>query len=105
MGQAAKFPRSGRRPKTLAPRAKKEAQGRWIERHEQEEREREKRERVEKNAAISKATAGLRGTDESEEESAMPTDADNMAGEAHVVDDAAAQDVKRRRIDGTGAAE
>ena len=47
----------------------------------------------------------MTSSDDSEEESAMPTDAGNVAGEAHVVDDAAAQDVKRRRIDGTGAAE
>ena len=47
----------------------------------------------------------LTSSDESEEESAMPADAGNVTGEAHVVDDAAAQDVKRRRIDGTGAAE
>ena len=35
----------------------------------------------------------------------MPTDATDAAGEAHVVDDAVAQDIKRRRIDGTRAAE
>ena len=47
----------------------------------------------------------LTSSDESEEESALPTEETDAAREAHVVDDAVAQDVKRRRIDGTGAAE